>query len=89
MHKKIIFFIVLATSMVIWMVSCTKESADKLEGSNNTCDTTNVSYNTGVVPILQANCYSCHGTGNTGGSGGILTAMCQCPMMRQCFLHAK
>jgi hypothetical protein len=72
MHKKIIFFIVLATSMVIWMVSCTKESADKLEGSNNTCDTTNVSYNTGVVPILQANCYSCHGTGNTGGSGGIL-----------------
>ena len=72
MYKKIILLIVLVISIAMWMVSCTKESADRLEGNNNTCDTTNVSYNTGVVPILQANCYSCHGTGNTGGSGGIL-----------------
>jgi len=72
MHKKIVLFLLMIIVATTWMVSCTKQSADKLEGNNNTCDTTNVSYNTGIVPLLQANCYSCHGTGNTGGSGGIL-----------------
>ena len=58
--------------LMAWMVSCTKESADRLAGGAAVCDTTNVSYSIGVVPILQDNCYSCHGSGNTGGSGGIL-----------------
>ena len=57
--------------LTTWLISCTKESADKLAG-NTACDTTNISYSSGVVPILQDNCYSCHGTGSTGGSGGIL-----------------
>jgi hypothetical protein len=50
---------------------CSKTSEDKLAG-NVTCDTTSVSYANGVVPILQNNCYECHGQGRTGGSGGVL-----------------
>ena len=53
----------LATSM-----GCTKASADKLAPP---CDTTNVSYSTQIVPIMEQYCYSCHGNDNTGGSGGI------------------
>ena len=53
-------------------VSCSKSSEDKLNQNGGTiCDTTNMKYSTDVVPILQANCYSCHGNGNTAGSGGI------------------
>jgi hypothetical protein len=53
--------------------SCTKGSEDKLGGaSTTTCDTVNMKYTEDVVPILVANCYSCHGTGSTAGSGGIL-----------------
>jgi len=71
MQKRIGLFTILFTCVMVWLISCTKESADKLDG-NITCDTTNVSYSAGIVPILQNNCYSCHGTGSTGGSGGIL-----------------
>jgi hypothetical protein len=28
------------------------------------CDTTNVTYSQSIVPILSANCYTCHTTGN-------------------------
>lgn len=51
--------------------SCTKGSQDVLSGGA-TCDTVGMQYTANVVPILQENCYSCHGTGNTAGSGGIL-----------------
>ena len=45
---------------VLYLTSCSKESADKLSGAS-TCDTANVSYSTRIVSILQDNCYSCHG----------------------------
>lgn len=48
--------------------SCKKGSQDLLA----TCDTVGMKYATNVVPILQNNCYGCHGAGNTAGSGGIL-----------------
>lgn len=51
--------------------SCKKGSQDVLSGGT-TCDTVAMSYSTNVVPILQENCYTCHGNGNTAGSGGIL-----------------
>ncbi len=56
--------------IVFFGSSCSKESADKLTAAT-TCDTTNVSYARQILPILQDNCYSCHGQGNTAGSGGI------------------
>ena len=58
-------------AFLLFFTGCSKTSEDKLAG-NLSCDTTNVSYAGGVVPILQSICYDCHGNGNTSGSGGIL-----------------
>jgi hypothetical protein len=69
---KICLSIVLISSLFVLVISCSKSSEDKLNGNTgSTCDTVNMKYTTDVVPILQANCYSCHGEGNTAGSGGI------------------
>jgi hypothetical protein len=57
--------------VLFFALSCSKTSEDKLGSGGSTCDTVNMKYSTDVVPILQANCYSCHGEGNTAGSGGI------------------
>lgn len=58
---------------MVFIISCKKSSEDLLAPAGTAmCDTTNVTYSVGVTSILQANCYSCHGMGNTGGSGGIL-----------------
>jgi hypothetical protein len=68
-------FLSLAASAGIIMfciMACSKENEQNLSGQTNTaCDTVNMKYTTDVLPILQVNCYSCHGNGNTGGSGGI------------------
>ncbi|MDR3711697.1 MAG: hypothetical protein P4L51_02690 [Puia sp.] len=53
------------------VVGCSKTSADKLSGGSAACDTVGVQYSVQILSILQQNCYSCHGSGNTGGSGGI------------------
>jgi hypothetical protein len=67
----ILFFIALIT--MISVISCSKQSEDRLQALTPTpCDTTSVSYSNDIIPILQNNCYSCHGNGNTAGSGGIL-----------------
>ena len=50
--------------------SCTKQNEETLKGQGGgvTCDTAGMKYSTDVLPILQANCYRCHGNGNvTGG----------------------
>src|SRR5882757_3289641 len=57
-------------SLVLSFAGCSKESEDKLAASKP-CDTTAVSYSTGIVPILQENCYPCHGASSNAGSGGI------------------
>lgn len=49
--------------------SCTNDNKDQLVPA--VCDTVNMSYSRDIVPILESNCYGCHGNGNTGGSGGI------------------
>lgn len=63
MIRKILFSTIAIVGMLCWLVSCSKESADKLAG-NTSCDTTNVSYSGQVLPILQDNCYSCHSGSN-------------------------
>lgn len=35
-------------------------------------DTTAISYQQTIMPILAANCYRCHGTNSNSGSGGII-----------------
>jgi hypothetical protein len=61
----------------MFIISCSKSSEDTVGGGNpppggNTCDTVNMKYAANVVPILQANCYSCHGTNTNSGSAGII-----------------
>ena len=70
MNRKFLWATLVIGGIVFYGSSCSKESADKLAAAS-TCDTTNVSYSQQVLPILQDNCYSCHGQGNTAGSGGI------------------
>lgn len=49
--------------------SCTKQSEDVLQAkeSGTTCDTTGMQYSVDVLPILKANCYSCHANGIVNG----------------------
>lgn len=76
--KKIL--IALTGSMLIFALSCSKDSEDQVDNPNNpnnpggggSCDTVNRKYATHVVPILSANCYSCHGAATNSGSGGIV-----------------
>lgn len=54
----------------IVIASCSKDNEQEItenSGGGTTCDTVNIKYATGVVPILQANCYSCHGNGVAEG----------------------
>lgn len=74
--KKVFFSLIavaIACSTII--VSCSKSNEQDITnppgngggGGGNTCDTVNMKYATDVLPILQANCYSCHGNGNVSG----------------------
>jgi hypothetical protein len=73
MKKYIISLAIIAVAFY----SCTKSGgpADNNhqpppDGGNNDCDTVNMKYSTNIVPILQANCYSCHGSISNSGSFG-------------------
>lgn len=71
-------FLSCAALLAVLFYSCTKSSGT--DGDNNNppdppggggnCDTANMQYAANVVPILQANCYSCHGTNTNSGSMG-------------------
>jgi hypothetical protein len=66
-----VILLFISTSLFL-AISCSKSSEDKLQNNGGgSCDTTDMKYTANVLPILQANCYSCHGNGNTAGSGGI------------------
>jgi hypothetical protein len=70
MQPKFLLITLLIGASVLYLAGCSKESEDKLAGTT-TCDTTGISYSLQIVPILQNNCYVCHGSGSTAGSGGI------------------
>jgi len=57
----LLFFIV---ASIISLFSCTKDKTPYLADPN--CVDT-VSFSASVLPILQQNCFSCHGAGNTTG----------------------
>jgi len=73
--KKIILPASIAlTMMLLVLAGCSKQSEDILAAKSGAgqCDTTNVKYAADIVPILQNNCYECHGKSSSSGSGGIL-----------------
>ena len=55
---------------IVIAVSCSKSNEEDLAPpATSGCNTVNMTYSADVVPILQANCYSCHGDG--GKDGGV------------------
>ena len=52
------------------MTACKKENEETLinkQGGPGVCDTANMKYTVNVLPIIQNNCYSCHGNGQGEG----------------------
>jgi Cytochrome C oxidase, cbb3-type, subunit III len=80
MKKHIMLAVIAFFTIGVMVISCSKKSEDTVtpppptddSSGNASCDTTNSKYATDVVPILQSNCYSCHGTSTNAGSGGII-----------------
>jgi hypothetical protein len=79
MKKQLILPILLVMLPALFIISCTKSSADQQTintpppgsgGTTTSCDTVDMKYAADVLPILQSHCYGCHGS-NTTGSGGI------------------
>jgi hypothetical protein len=66
-QRKFLLVTLAIGAAVFYLAGCSKQNEDKLKG-NIPCDTTNISYSLDVVPILQNNCYSCHG-GATPATG--------------------
>ena len=68
--KLLLFFAcVLLTFLLTMQSSCYYDKSDKLYPTLANCDTTNVSYSAIIVPILTAECYSCHSTANASNGG--------------------
>jgi hypothetical protein len=59
MMKAISLIIIVFTTLIL-MNGCYYDSEEDLF-PQDTCDTTNVSFNTQVLPIIQFNCLECHG----------------------------
>jgi hypothetical protein len=70
MNRKFLLVALTISGFLVYLAGCSKTSEDKLAGINF-CDTAKVLYSLQIVAILQNNCYTCHGSGSTGGSGGI------------------
>jgi len=60
-------FILFAMAVIILtFTACKKENEENLinkQGGPAACDTSDMKYAANVLPILQNNCYSCHGNG--------------------------
>ncbi len=56
----------------LFIVGCSKSNEESLNtgggGTPTGCDTGNIKYTANIQPIIQVNCYGCHGNGqNRGG----------------------
>ena len=73
MKKQLYVILIIIVFPAMCIVACSKENKQNLLPTVPIpCDTVGMQYNRDIVPILEGNCYHCHGTGNTAGSGGIL-----------------
>ena len=70
-YFRTLFFMI--SGIIVLSIGCSKQNETELNKSivPSVCNTDSLSYSKDIVPILQNYCYSCHGNGNTGGSGGI------------------
>ena len=70
MKKQLAVILLIIAFPAVCIVACSKENIQNLVPTP--CDTVGMQYKRDIVPILEGNCYRCHGIGNTAGSGGIL-----------------
>jgi hypothetical protein len=70
MKKQLAVILLIIAFPAVCIVACSKENIQNLVPTS--CDTVGMQYKRDIVPILEGNCYRCHGVGNTAGSGGIL-----------------
>lgn len=60
--------IIIACIAVFLVVSCTKQNEEHFQSQmTSNCDTSKIKFSLNVLPIIQANCYSCHGNGRKFG----------------------
>lgn len=67
MNKRLTMLGYAASALIVIAIGCSKRSEDSFTTTpppTSECDTVNMKYTADVVPILSANCYSCHGNGN-------------------------
>jgi len=71
--KKLLIFSAFAAAA---LTGCYNDKYDKLypTPTTTTCDTSAVSYARDIQPIFNSNCVSCHVSGGTGATYGILTS---------------
>jgi hypothetical protein len=66
MKVKILLAAIVAGVFLLYAPGCVKHNAVELSAGG--CDTSNVSYSTQVVAVLENNCYTCHkGAGASSG----------------------
>jgi hypothetical protein len=67
--KRLIISLSAIVIFSIFFVSCYYDNEEALYPAlSSTCDTTNVTYNATIVPILNNSCLTCHSVAATGGS---------------------
>jgi hypothetical protein len=75
--RKIVHVIICCVLTAAVAVSCSKDNEQDTNqypggggggGNNNSCDTVNMKYATNIKPILETNCYGCHGNGLSNGN---------------------
>lgn len=72
--KKLLFYFIIILFPALFSCSKSNEAAllDSIQGGNsNSCTTANMKFSTDIVPILKANCVSCHNT--SGATAGVNT----------------
>lgn len=55
--------------IALLFASCKKENEEDLIKQNGSvlCDTADMKYSVNILPVIQSNCYSCHGNGLSEG----------------------
>ena len=68
--KRIIISLATVSIFLLFLNSCYYDNAEALYPTlSSTCDTTNVTFSTTIVSILNNNCYSCHSNATAASSG--------------------
>lgn len=71
MNKTFFSVAIMMAITIVFVIGCSKNNETTLAATTTpitaTCDTVNMKYLANVLPIIQTNCYSCHGNGNASG----------------------